>query len=145
MRTDANTAPQAAVTHLRLADIYARLPDAGTLDYGDRQLVAAAIAVALKHHARAVDAELRQQGLHQRDDLIRTIAERFTGSVRARGRAVLDAAKSYAAGPWRHHRASTICPETIRGTVTEHLWRAFKSHPTFPTWLRQIQSIISRP
>ena len=79
----------------------------------------------------------------ERDRAIRAAAALLDGSGRARARAVLAEAQIYATIAWRFHRSKTSCPDEIRGTIREHLWRAMKAHSTFPTGWRQIFSIIA--
>ncbi len=135
---------QVAIQVNRLPAIAAALSRGNPLDPGDVVLLTASLAVAGRRHQREIDAEVRRQGLAERDRLIGAVAGHYNGTIRARAQAVLSAANNYASSGWRHHRASTACPEEIHGTTQGLLWMAFKSHPTFPTGLRQLHTIISK-
>jgi hypothetical protein len=83
--------------------------------------------------------------LDRRDELIREAVARFySGTPRARAISLLQDANRYAATGWRHHRTRTKCPDELIGSVRELLWHAFKTHPRFPTGLRQLQAIIAQ-
>jgi hypothetical protein len=129
----------------RLAMARARLLEGdGVLDPGLARLVAAALETVLAGRDRAAAVALRRASLHRRDELIRQAAATFyTGSPRARAMALLQDAERYAATSWRADRGCVGCPERIRGTVQEALWHAYKSHPVFPSSLRQVQNILA--
>ena len=80
----------------------------------------------------------------QRNELIYQLGQRFfrNGSLRARARALIAAAKLYRDGEWRHHRALTAPPDSIAGTARELMWRAFKAHE-FPFGQRTIENSVS--
>jgi hypothetical protein len=81
--------------------------------------------------------------LERRDELIREAAARFyTGTPRARAIRLLEDANRYAASGWRHHRAQVKCPPELVGSVREMLRHMLKTHPRFPTGIRQLQTII---
>jgi hypothetical protein len=127
----------------RLAVAHARLLECGVLDPGLARLVAATVEDALARRDRALAVALRRASLHQRDELLRrAAAEFYAGCPRARAMALLQDARRYGAAAWLRDRGSVTCPETIRGTIKEVLWLAFKAYPAFPSSLRQIQNIL---
>jgi hypothetical protein len=121
-----------------------RLLAGAALDPPDRHLAAVACGLIVERCDRREAAALRRAGLRGRDELIRRAATGFyTGSTRARATALLRDAERYAASGWRHDRGSVSCPDRLRGTVRELLWLAFKSCPSFPSSLRQVENILT--
>jgi hypothetical protein len=138
---DDGTAADAALARLRAAR--SRLLENGVLDPGLARMAAVAIGLVLERQDRAAMVALRRANLRARNELIRDAAARFySGTPRARAISLLQDADRYAASGWRHHRAQVKCPPELAGSVREILWHMFKTHPRFPTGIRQLQAII---
>jgi hypothetical protein len=130
-------------TFLTLVQARDRLRAGATLDPAAAPLVAATIDYVLTKRSKEVAKQLRRAARQRRDDCIRQAALQLeAGSVHAKGLALLTVARRYRASSWRHHRDQISCPDSIRGTVHEQLWIAFKIYPSFPDGIRQIQAII---
>ncbi|WP_027133422.1 hypothetical protein [Geminicoccus roseus] len=130
-------------TFLTLVQARDQLRVGATLDPASAPLVAATIDFVLGLRSKTVAKQLRLAARQRRDDCIRQAALQLEErSVRAKGVALLTVARRYRASSWRHHQNQISCPDSIRGTVHEHLWIAFKIYPSFPDGIRQIQAII---
>ncbi len=141
MSGTSNTGDQTFLTLVQARD---HLRAGATLDPASAPLVAAVIDYVLAKRSKEVAKQLRRAAKQRRDDCIRQAAEQLEeGNVHAKGLALLTVARRYRASSWRHHQDQISCPDSIRGTVHEHLWIAFKIYPSFPDGIRQIQAIIS--
>jgi hypothetical protein len=112
--------------------VIVRVPAAERRDPGFARRLAAFVARDAAPAAR----------LRRRDELIRRMAEEFyTGSPRARARALLADVRHYETTRWRFDRGCTCCPPEIEGTVQEMIWHLLKEAQQFPR-LRQLQNIL---
>jgi hypothetical protein len=82
--------------------------------------------------------------LDRRDEMIRALAERYTGSTRSRALAMLRDVAAYRSTRWRFDQRWAICPKELEGTVQGSIWHILKVSPRFPGQ-RQLQTIIGQP
>ena len=99
---------------------------------------------ALERSRPALVARLRQGARCVRNRLIWQLGQRHFrgGSLRARARGLIAAARLYRDGEWQRHRALAAPPDAIVGTARELLWRAFKAYQPFPLGARTIEGLI---
>lgn len=128
-----------------LGAVRARLLADQPLNEGDRRLAALGLELLAGPLSRLAAARLRQEGLRERNRLIRELAAKFyAGRPRARARQLLADANRYATTSWPRDRACVLCPERLRGKPEALLWAAFKTHPVFPRE-RMLKSILRDP
>lgn len=86
-----------------------------------------------------------EEAIRERDRALGELARRFYADrpITARARAIHVLSVRYAASAWRADRERDAMPDHYRGTVKEHLWRAFRSGAAMPVSERHLRNIVN--
>jgi len=86
----------------------------------------------------------RERGMRERDAALRALADRhFTGmSTHQRAKAIRECAERYETVCWPRDRQLAAMPGRYRGTVQEHLWRAFRAGAKMPVSERRLRTLL---
>ena len=86
-----------------------------------------------------------EQAMRVRDAALRELAETLgtDGTVTSRARQIAVMSVRYASTGWRFDRDHEVMPDRYKGTVTEFLWRAFKSGAPMPISERRLRSLLA--
>ncbi len=112
----------------------------------------------LGHRCRSIDDALglrfpqggvpwwREEGIRVRNAALRELAEAFFDGLSpcAQAHAIYVASVRYAASAWRFDREKDRPPSHYRGTIKEHLWRAFTAGAAMPVSERHLRTILGR-
>jgi hypothetical protein len=87
----------------------------------------------------------RESAIRRRDAALRALSNEHydTLTVYGRARAVAEAARRYETTCWPRDRLLDRMPERYRGTVKEHLWRAFRSAAKMPVSERRLRTLLA--
>lgn len=87
----------------------------------------------------------RERAIRERDAALRSLSRAYPGdlSIYARAKAVAELSERYATTCWPRDRLLDAMPDRYRGTLKEHLWRAFRSEAKMPVSERRLRTLLA--